>query len=82
MEESKWKEMKNMDVCKADKNSLVDIRDVKIDTDLGQQERIADYIRQVKNPYCFLCDGIVVKMKFKEQGETLEERLEKYFLSL
>ncbi len=82
MEESKWEEMKNMDVRKADKNSLVDIRDVKIDTDLGQQERIADYIRQVKNPYCFLCDGIVVKMKFKEEGETLEERLEKYFLSL
>ena len=33
-----------------DRNKLVDIRDVIINTDLPKEERIKDYIRQIKNP--------------------------------
>ena len=35
-----------------DRDKLVDIRDVVINTDLPKEERIKDYIRQIKNPYC------------------------------
>ena len=44
-----------MDICTVAKESLVDIRDVKIDVSKSREERISDYIRQVKNPYCFQC---------------------------
>ena len=33
-----------------DRNKLVDIRDVIINTDLPKEERIKDYVRQIKNP--------------------------------
>ena len=34
-------------------DELVDIRDVKLDSSLGQAERIQSFLQQIKNPYCF-----------------------------
>ena len=76
------KELAGVDVCKVEKESLVDIRDIKIDASKSREERITDYIRQVKNPYCFQCSGIIVKMNFCQSGETLEDKLAGYFLSI
>lgn len=45
-------ELKNVDVTKIDINTLVDIREVKVNQKLPQPERVADYIKQIKNPYC------------------------------
>ena len=46
-------EMQNIDVRTVDPETLVDIRTVKIDQSLSREEREAEFIRQVKNPYCF-----------------------------
>ena len=75
-------ELAGVDICTVAKESLVDIRDVKIDTSKSREERIFDYIRQVKNPYCFQCNGIIVKMNFCQSGKTLEDKLAGYFLSV
>lgn len=72
----------NVDICTVSKESLVDIRDVKIDASKDRNERISDYIRQVKNPYCFQCNGIIVKMNFSQSEGTLEEKLASYFSSI
>lgn len=32
---------------------LADIRDVTVDPNLPKEERIAEFLRQIKNPYCF-----------------------------
>lgn len=32
-------------------NDLVDIRTVTVDKSLPKEERIADFVRQIKNPY-------------------------------
>lgn len=76
------RELAEVDICTVPKESLVDIRDVKIDPSKKRAERISDYIRQVKNPYCFQCNGIIVKMNFCQGDETLEEKLAGYFLSV
>lgn len=76
------KKLAGVDICTVAKESLVDIRDVKIDASKSREERISDYIRQVKNPYCFQCNGIIVKMNFCQSGETLEDKLAGYFLSV
>lgn len=76
------RELAGVDICTVAKESLVDIRDVKIDASKSREERISDYIRQVKNPYCFQCNGIIVKMNFCQSEETLEDRLAGYFLSV
>lgn len=67
--------LKNVDLKTIDKNNLVDINDVKIDTSLPVNERIVDYIRQIKNPYVFKCGKLVVKVNFANTNETLEDKL-------
>ena len=57
-------EMKNVDVRSVDRDSLVDIADIKVDPSLSREERIADYVSQIKNPYLFICNGVVVKLSF------------------
>lgn len=34
-------------------DTLVDINDISVNKDLPKPERIKEYIRQIKNPYCF-----------------------------
>ena len=54
---------------------LVDINDVAVDKDLPKNERIAEFIRQIKDPYYFKCGKFTVKVRFADNGVTLEERL-------
>lgn len=75
------KTLAEVDIRTVSKESLVDIKDVKIDRNLSREDRISDYIKQVKNPYCVQCNGIIVKMNFSQSGETLEDKLASYFLS-
>ncbi|HIT87635.1 MAG TPA: hypothetical protein IAB62_07870 [Candidatus Coprocola pullicola] len=58
-----------------DREKLVDIRDVVIDRNLPKEERIKEYVRQIKNPYCFKCGKYVVISKFSENGLSLENCL-------
>lgn len=53
-----------VDVRTVDPAGLVDIESVKIRTDLPERERVLDYLEQIKNPYCYLYHGIVVKVSF------------------
>ena len=61
-------------------SELVDISTVKINTDLPVKERIKDYIRQIKNPYCYLDHGVVVKISFAGT-KTLDECLKAAFMT-
>ena len=56
---------------------LVDIRDVSVDKNLPKQERIAEYIRQIKDPYHFKCGKFTVKVRFADSGPTLEDCLQR-----
>ncbi|MCM1136930.1 MAG: hypothetical protein NC400_15320 [Clostridium sp.] len=76
------KELADVDILTVPKESLADIRDVKIDGSKSRDERISDYIKQIKNPYCFQCNGMIVKVNFSQSGGTLEEKLAGYFLSV
>lgn len=67
-------EMARVDIRNVDRSKLVDIATVKIDTNLSVEDRVKDYIRQIKNPYCYISHGVVVKIGFKG-NRTLEECL-------
>jgi hypothetical protein len=56
---------------------LVDIRDVSVDKNLPKHERIAEFIRQIKDPYHFKCGKFTVTARFTEGGATLEECLQR-----
>ncbi len=75
-------EMKNVDIRTVDRDALVDIHDVKIDRTLPKEERIRSFVKQIKNPYCFKCGEVVVKVAFSDTEATLEDRMEHYLRSL
>lgn len=58
---------------------LTDIRNVLIDPKLGKEERIMDFIMQIKNPYLFRCGNLVVQSVFADTDVTLTDRLKQYF---
>ncbi|WP_418747104.1 DUF6870 family protein [Frisingicoccus sp.] len=55
---------------------------MKLDPTMSREERILSFIEQIKNPYCYLDDGVVVKVSFIDTDVTLEERLEEYVRNL
>lgn len=71
-------EMKNVDIRTVNREELVDIHSVKIDSDLPREERIKSFLEQIKNPYCYLCGDVVVKVSFAEDGPTMQECMEHY----
>lgn len=52
---------------------LVDIRDVSVSKELPREERISEFIRQIKDPYCFKCCRFTVRASFAADGTTLED---------
>lgn len=75
----KLSEIKIEDV---DTSGLVHAEMVEINYMLPAAVRMADYLEKIKNPYCFLCGEIPVKICFAEKEIRLGERLKDYFLSL
>lgn len=71
--------MRSIDPRSIDKNTLTDIQDIKINANLPKEERIMDFIEQIKNPYLFKCGGLVVQSVFADTEVTLTDRLKQYF---
>lgn len=77
-----FEEMKTIDVRTVDPETLVDVTGIVIDESLSKEERKAEYLRQVKNPYCFRVGDVVVKNVYSNDGVTLQERFEQFARSL
>ena len=73
--------MQNVDIRTVDPETLRDIRDVTVNTDLPKRERILDFIRQIGNPYCYRHGKYVVKVSFTDTNVTLEDRMLAYIRS-
>lgn len=73
-----FEQMKNVDIRTVDRDTLVDISEVHIDKKLPREKRMEDFIRQIRNPYCYRCGKAVVKVSFADTEATLEDRLEHY----
>ena len=69
-------EMAAVDIRTVDRSTLVELDDVEIHEELPQAERIVDYIKQIKNPYCYKSHGVVVKISFAGENR-LEDTLKK-----
>ena len=55
------------------RESLFDIRDVKLDSSMEQADRVRSFIQQVKNPYRFKVGDVVVNVAYTNGGATLNE---------
>ena len=59
---------------------LADIRDVSVDQTLPKEERIVEFLRQIKNPYCFRCGKFTVRAKYADNGISLEDCLKQILI--
>ena len=64
-----------MGAIPTDTTILVDIRTVSVGKALSRDARIAEFIRQIKNPYRFKCGKFTVTAKYADGGLTLEDCL-------
>ena len=53
---------------------LVDIRSVRIDAALSQEEKIRSFVEQVKDPYRFKVGDVVVNVSYSGGNTTLNDR--------
>lgn len=56
-------------------SELADIREVSVDPNLGREERIAEFCRQIGDPHHFRCGDIVVHAHYAPNGPSLTDRL-------
>ncbi len=68
--------LKQIDICEIDKNELVNIKDICVDTKKSLSDRISEFVEKVKNPYCFRVGDIAVKVEFENTEVTFEQRFE------
>lgn len=54
-------------------DSLVDIRDVKIDRSMSVEDRMKSYVEQVKNPYMFKVGNTVVRVSYANTQATIND---------
>ena len=75
MDWAELEELKKVDVRTVDISALEDIEKIEIDSSLSARERWMDFAEKIKNPFCFICNGMVVKISYSEAKESLENRL-------
>jgi hypothetical protein len=59
----------------AKNNDFVDIRDVQVDCNLSQPERVSEYRKQIKDPCHYKCGKLTVTAKFANNGVSIEDCL-------
>ena len=82
MDRLNYEQMRQTDIRTVNADSLVDIDEVVIDQALPREERLNDFIEKIKNPFCYKCNGMVVKAVYSEDGEKLEEKLVNLFMAM
>lgn len=75
-------DMRETEITKTDRASLIDINNVIIDASLPSERRTESFITQISNPYCFLCGETPVRVRFVSPNKPLAGSLGDYFISL
>ena len=70
--------LRNIDVKTLDRDTLVDINDVKVDADAPLRERAQQFFEQIKNPYVYRVGDYCVRIAFTEGGKSLHDILQSY----
>ena len=63
-------------------DSLVDIRDVRIDRSLHVEERMKSYVEQIKNPYLFKVGNTIVRVSYANTTQTINDNFINLLMSL
>lgn len=71
--------LKQVDIRTVSPESLKDIKEVKVNTDLSVEKRMMEFVEQIGNPYCFRCGKLIVQVEYSDTGKTINDCLNDYF---
>ena len=71
----KLEKCKNIDLSEIDINEVDEITNIKIDRRKSSNERILDFLNEVKNPYIFKVNGKLVRIRFSDTEKTADDCL-------
>ena len=75
-------DMKNVDARTVDRDSLVDVTQIKIDDSPPLKERAEEFQRQIKNPYYFRVGKAVIKNGYRDAELSLQKRFVQFARTL
>ena len=76
------RQMKNRDIRTIEHHELQELPQDAVEYGLPQEERLKNLLDKVGNPYCYLDNGIIVKLNFVPRGSsTLSECIGRCFQS-
>jgi hypothetical protein len=78
LDQETLRQMREMDINTIDPDTVVDASEIYIDTNLPVPERMAEYVRQIRNPYFMKVGKVIVKMNFADSNVTARECYERY----
>lgn len=82
MTAEEYRKYLDMDFEDVDLGELKDIRKLRIDRSHPKEKRIAQYLRQVGNPYLVRVGNVKVKIRFANNGVSFEDAFEDLLLSV
>ena len=74
--------MASVDVRTVDIDTLTDLRDINIDTKLPVEKKLTSFVMQTNNIYVHRIGEYVVKVKFQEEGPSIDDKMEEYLRHL
>lgn len=75
-------DMSKQNIETIDRKELADITAIHIRQDLPHNEKVLAFLEEIKNPYCFLCGDVPVRVCFSDNGPKLGQRLQDYFIRI
>lgn len=82
MTAEEYRALLDTDFSDADIEQLTDIRNIKIDKNLSQEKRQAQFFKQVGNPYLLRRGSMIIKVSFANNGLSMEQAFENLLLNV
>ena len=77
-----YRALLDTDFINVDIEQLTDIRNIKIDKNLSQEKRQAQFLKQVGNPYRLRRGSMIIKVSFANNGLSMEQAFENLLLNV
>ena len=77
-----YRALLDTDFINVDIEQLTDIRNIKIDKNLSQEKRQAQFLKQDGNPYLLRRGSMIIKVSFANNGLSMEQAFENLLLNV
>lgn len=82
MTAEEYRALLDTDFSDVDIEDLTNVRKIKIDKNLPQEKRQAQYLKQVGNPYLLRRGSMMIKVSFANNGLSMEQAFENLLLNV